>query len=633
MPRWVWCFFLLATLAQAQGDYLTYPTGVSPKGVAAADLNGDGKPDLAIANAGSNSLTILLNDGKGGFTALAPLVLGNVNSALATLTPASILAGDLNGDRKIDLVVLSETSVTLSPNTSSVGVVTLLGNGDGTFQPPIPVPGCANVAAQMVDWDGDGIPDLVGTCLTGGFLVPTGAALQILTGNGDGTFRSGAFASLGLTPWAVPAIGDFNQDGKPDVAIAVGGALTVLLNDGKGGFTAVVNSSEPWNFSPGVAVGDFNGDGVPDVAVTGQSFSNPADGTVTVLLGKGDGTFKAGSSLTTVGFGQIVAADLNGDGHLDLVEAAGSLVFFGGLGDGTFERGLALGGSADSDYVALADFTGSGRMGFAGTNDFYATDGTQIAGTVVILPLAIWPTPALANTSLAGYELGPLAPGSVAAAIGSNLASQTAQATGALPTALGGAGVTVMDSAGVSRAAQLYLVSPGQVNYVIPAGSATGPATVSISSGGNVTATGQIEIVPVAPSLFTVNADNLAAVNVIRVSQSGAQTFETIYQTDANGNVTALPINFGSATDTIYVALYGTGIRNLQHPAAAMIDGHFNAPVTYAGAQGVYAGLDQVNIQLPSLLASLNGSTSAYTVFVQLSVDGQVSNPVTLLVQ
>jgi uncharacterized protein (TIGR03437 family) len=632
MPRWVWCFFLLATLAQAQGGYLTYPMGLSPKGVAAADLNGDGKPDLAIANAGSNSVTILLNDGKGGFTAQPPLVFGQSNPGLATLAPAVILTGDLNGDHKIDLVVLSETSVTLSPNTSSVGVVTLLGNGDGTFHPPIPVSGCANVAAQIVDWDGDGIPDLVGTCLVGGFLIPTGAALQILPGNGDGTFRSGAFAGLGFTPWAAPAIGDFNQDGKPDVAIAVGTALTVLLNDGKGGFTSVVNSNEPWNFSPGVAVGDFNGDGVPDVAVTGQSFSNGADGTVTVLLGKGDGTFKPGSSLSTVGFGQIVAADLNGDGHLDLVEADGP-VFFAGLGNGTFERGLAFRGSADSDYVALADFTGSGKMGFAGTNDFYGPDGAPITGTVVILPLAIWSTPSLANASLAGYELGPLAPGSVAAAIGSNLAAQTAQATGALPTMLGGVGVTVMDSAGVSRAAQLYLVSPGQVNYVIPAASAAGLATVSISSGGNLTATGQIDIFPVAPSLFTVNPDNLAAVNVIRVSQSGAQTFETIYQTDANGNVTALPIDFGSATDTVYVALYGTGIRNYQHATSATIDGQFNAPVTYAGAQSTYPGLDQVNIQLPSSLASLKGSTTAYTILVQLNVDGQASNPVTLLVQ
>ncbi len=629
MTQPVWYLFLLATVAQGQSDYLTYSTGVTPQGVAAADLNGDGKPDLAIANAGSNSLTILLNDGKGGFTALTPLVLGDINSALAKLTPTSIVAADLNGDHKIDLVVLSETSVVLTPSAGSVGVVVLLGNGDGTFQPPIPVPGCANVAAQIADVDGDGIPDLVGTCLVGGFLIPTGAAVQIMPGNGDGTFRSGSYYFLGFTPWAVPAVGDFNQDGKPDVAIAVGGALTVLLNDGKGGFNAVVNSSEPWNFSPGIAAGDFNGDGVLDLAVTGQSFSNPADGTVTVLLGKGDGTFQAGSSLETVGFGQIVAADLNGDGKLDLVDAARSLFFFAGLGDGTFERGLAYGGSANSNDLALADFTGSGRMGFAGTNDLNAPDGTQITGTAVILPRAIWPTPDLGNVSLAGYGLGPLAPGSVVAAIGSNLAAQTAQATGALPMVLGGAAVSVTDSAGVARAAQLYYVSPGQVNYVIPPGSATGLASVSISSNGRVAATGPIEIAPVAPSLFTVNADNLTAMNVIRVNQNGAQTFESIYQTDQNGNVTALPIDFGSATDTVYMSLYGTGIRNFQGAVSATT---YNAPVTYAGPQGTYTGLDQVNIQLPRTLATANGATP-YTLTLQLDVDGQMSNPVTLLIQ
>ncbi len=196
-------------------------------------------------------------------------------------------------------------------------------------------------------------------------------------------------------------IGDFNQDGKPDVAAAEGGGLTVLLNDGKANFKAVTSSGEPWNFAPGIAAGDFNGDGLLDLAVSGQSLSNPAEGTVTILLGRGDGTFQASPGLETTGFGALVAMDLNSDGHVDLVEGLSSLVFFAGQGDGTFVNGRSFRGSGNSGALALADFTGTGVMGFAGTNHFETTDGMQIAGNGVILPRAVWPLPALANVSAA----------------------------------------------------------------------------------------------------------------------------------------------------------------------------------------------------------------------------------------
>src|SRR5580704_7812 len=318
--RWGWLLGL-AAVSHAQFAYLTYPTGINPSGVTAADLNGDGRPDLVIANLGSNSLTILLNDGMGGFTASPPLSLG-------ALTPQSVLAADLNSDHKIDLVVISAASIPSSQGPGFAGPVVLLGNGDGTFQSPLPVAGCAQVTdAQLADLNGDGIPDLAVTCLTGGFLISIGAYLAILPGNGDGTFGTGSTYELGFTPWAVLTIGDFNQDGKPDVAAAEGGGLTVLLNDGIANFKAVTSSEEPWNFAPGIAAGDFNGDGLIDLAVSGQSLSNPAAGTVTILLGRGDGTFQGSPGLETTGFGALVAMDLNGDGHLDLLEGFSTLTF------------------------------------------------------------------------------------------------------------------------------------------------------------------------------------------------------------------------------------------------------------------------------------------------------------------
>jgi uncharacterized protein (TIGR03437 family) len=166
---------------------------------------------------------------------------------------------------------------------------------------------------------------------------------------------------------------------------------------------------------------------------------------------------------------------------------------------------------------------------------------------------------------------------------------------------------------------------------VIPPDTAPGLATVSITANGQATASGPIQIAPVAPALFVVNADYLAAANVVKVSQNGDQAFESIYQTDQNGNVTALPVDLGSETDLVYLVLYGTGIRNnpVLSGVTATIGGLAIATVTYAGPQGTYEGVDQVNILLPHALASATPGTVA----VELTVGGQPSNQVTLLIQ
>jgi len=306
-------------------------------------------------------------------------------------------------------------------------------------------------------------------------------------------------------------------------------------------------------------------------------------------------------------------------------------VFFAGHGDGTFETGFPFGGSGSiGSSLALADFTGSGVMGFAGTNVLVTPSGNA-NGNTVILSRAVWPSLTVANVSGAGFGLGPLAPEGITTAFGSNLAAEPAIATGPPPVSLGGATVSVTDSAGATRPAQLYYVSPGQVNYIIPPDTAPGLASVGIASSGSATVTGQIQVIPVAPALFVVNSDNLAAATVLRVSQNGDRTFESIYQTDSNGGIIAIPIDLGAATDTVYLSLYGTALRNLSSLSAvsATIDWEFSAPVTYAGPQGTYAGLDQVNLQLPSALASL----APGTIVLQLTVDGQPSNQVTLAIQ
>jgi uncharacterized protein (TIGR03437 family) len=129
----------------------------------------------------------------------------------------------------------------------------------------------------------------------------------------------------------------------------------------------------------------------------------------------------------------------------------------------------------------------------------------------------------------------------------------------------------------------------------------------------------------------------LVAADVVLVSQDGNQTYESIYQIDQNGNVAALPIDFGSETDTVYLVLYGTGIRNRSSLSAvtATIGWALNAPITYAGPQGLDNpdGLDQVNLKLPRSLVSGAPPFTPITTTLQLTVDGQPSNQVTLLIQ
>jgi uncharacterized protein (TIGR03437 family) len=624
-----WILFL-SMFAQAQTSYLTFPTGVAPSGITAVDINGDGKPDLVVANSGSNSLTILLSDGTGGFTATEPLVFGQFGAAFAGLTPSVLLAGDLNGDHKIDLIVSSLTGIAIG-NGAPVGLVALLGNGDGTFQSPIPIAGCLEpTALKAVDVNGDGVPDLEATCLNGGGIVPTGAYLLVLPGNGDGTFGSGTAYDLRLTPWAVLTVGDFNGDGKPDLAAVTGQTLFVFLNDGKANFKMISTPGEPWNFAPGIAAGDFNGDGVLDLVVSGQSGAFAANGLVQVLLGAGDGTFRTGSMFPTTMPGLIAAVDLNGDGHMDLAEGLSTAVtFFAGRGDGTFEGGIPIAGSGNAGIFALADFTGAGVFGVAAINDAVNSDGVETTGSIAILPRVVWPMLGLANVSAAGFDLGPMSPGSIATVFGTNLATGIAQAAGAPVATLGGVSVVVTDSVGVGRAAPLFYVSPAQVNYIIPTGTVTGVATVAITAGGEASASGPIEIASPAPRLFVVNADNLAAANVLDVAQNGSRTFENIYQTDANGNVTALPIDLGSAPETVFLTLYGTGIGIRDPSEVTVTIAGASAMVTYAGPQGVQVGVDQINVQLSSALAS----PSPRTVSVEVMVDGQPSNQVTLSIQ
>ena len=177
-----------------------------------------------------------------------------------------------------------------------------------------------------------------------------------------------------------------------------------------------------------------------------------------------------------------------------------------------------------------------------------------------------------------------------------------------LATTLGSASVSVKDSAGNQQLAELFYVSPTQINFLIPPGTGSGFATVNVLSGGQTVASGTVQIDPVAPGLFSANQNGSGAPAGFwqRLTASGDSTTQQLAQCGATaGSCTASPIDFGAGSDSVYLILFGTGLRNRasQADVSATVGGQ-SVPVVYAGAQFQYAGLDQVNLgPLPAALA------------------------------
>ncbi len=340
------------------------PAGTSPEGVgdgafsvAVGDFNGDGKPDLASANSNANNVTVLLGDGSGNFAA------AGTSPETAGTAPRSVAVGDFNGDGKPDLA---------AANYFSNNVTVLLGDGTGNFTAAGTSPEIAGTNPRSVavgDFNGDGKQDLATAN-------EDSNNVTILIGDGTGNFTpaaTGPEPTGGASPRSV-AVGDFNGDGKPDLATANfdSATVTVLLGDGTGNFTAAGTSPEPAGATPvSVAVGDFNGDGKQDLAATSLFFDN-----VTVLIGDGTGNFApAATSPEPAGRApqSVVVGDFNGDGKQDLATANGgsdNVTVLIGDGTGNFAPAATSpepGGDAPQSVV-VGDFNGDGRQDLATAN-------------------------------------------------------------------------------------------------------------------------------------------------------------------------------------------------------------------------------------------------------------------------
>ncbi|MCX6605458.1 MAG: hypothetical protein NTV52_17940 [Acidobacteria bacterium] len=225
----------------------------------------------------------------------------------------------------------------------------------------------------------------------------------------------------------------------------------------------------------------------------------------------------------------------------------------------------------------------------------------------------------------ANFQRGILAQDSIVSAFGSAFTTATAAAeTNPAPTSLAGLTVTVEDSAGVSRPAPLFFASPAQVNFLIPAGTAAGSATITVAAGSaTLPARSEVVIRSVAPGLFGVSG--FAAANVITF-KDGAQVASNTVRLNAAGALEANPIDLGSEDTQVFLVLYGTGIRAHAGPVTARV-GSATVTTDFAGPQGTFAGQDQINLRIPRTLLG------AGIVDVVLNVDGQLTNVVKIQIK
>jgi Bacterial Ig-like domain (group 3)/FG-GAP-like repeat/FG-GAP repeat len=381
--------------------------GQGAMSVALGDVNGDGKADTVVANncasnsnCSNGSVSVLLGNGDGTFQTAVSYSSGG-QAAI------SVVLGDVNGDGKSDVVVANNCVSNSNCTNGWVGV--LLGNGDGTFQQALGYNSGGNYAASVAvaDINGDGKADLLVANQSdsdGDWM--DGSVASVLLGNGDGTFQSAVSYASGDFDGSSLAVVDVDGDHKPDVVIAnqcidnyncVNGSVSVLLGNGDGTLRGGVNYSPGAWDAYGVAIADVNADGKLDLLVASQcnDGNSCTNGAASVLLGNGDGTFQAGVSYSSGGLDafSILTADVNGDGKDDLLVgnicgdnncSSGSVSVLLGNGDGTFQSAVAYGSSGLYPYsLALADVNGDGKQDLIVANQ--CADNNCSIGSVGVL--------------------------------------------------------------------------------------------------------------------------------------------------------------------------------------------------------------------------------------------------------
>ena len=356
-----------------------FGTGQNPQSVAIGDIDGDGKPDLAVANSGSNTVSVFRNTAASGSTSFVTKV-----DFVTGGNPQSVTIGDVDGDGKPDLAVANTGTSTVSVlrNTATSGSITASSFATSVDFPAGPAPRSVAIG----DVDGDGKPDLVVARNS------TNAVSVLRNTATSGSIDPSSFALnvdfvTGIAPVSV-AIGDIDGDGKPDLATAnyIGNTVSVLRNTATNGSITASSFAKAVDFGTGlvpysVAIGDIDGDGRPDLALT-----NYGNSTVSVLRNtSASGSITASSFAPKEDFGiganpfSVAIGDVDGDGKLDLATAnygSGTVSVLrntatsGSIVASSFATKVDFGTAIDPISVAIGDVDGDGKPDLATANFF-----------------------------------------------------------------------------------------------------------------------------------------------------------------------------------------------------------------------------------------------------------------------
>jgi hypothetical protein len=380
------CLSFVASCTSPRLSEPHFAVGRAPGSILVVDLNDDGRLDLVVANEKGGDVSVLLGDGKGGFSASrgSPFPAGP--------SPNDLASGDFNGDGRVDLAIA---------NHETQHLTVLLGDGRGVLDPAPNSPFTVVVRPHVHgvatgDFDGDGSLDLV----TDSWAEDR---LAVLFGDGKGSFATpGTYVAVGKHPYQRVRVADLNGDGRADIISPnlEGDNVTILLGDGKGKFRQPAGSPFPCGDSPfNVAIGDVNADGKPDLAIVNSPSSTSdrsgQDG-LTILIGDGLGAFTkmVGSPFITGKFPNIAAiGDINGDGVADVAVSnpdGDQITVFTMSRKGSVASRAAISVPGHPKGLVIRDLNGDRNAEIVATNN--ANDSvTVIAGKKAATPVPLRP--------------------------------------------------------------------------------------------------------------------------------------------------------------------------------------------------------------------------------------------------
>ena len=552
--------------------------------VPAADFDQDGNLDLAVVtvnSAGGLLLSVLRGDGKGGLATGRSVTLPTRSELYAFVGDAA--AADLNGDGRTDVVL----SVNLA--TLGFGLIVALNDGQGSFTASSVIgtdqPAQGGLPRLAVgDFNGDRSVDVV-------MFDYIFNAVTLFTNSGNGVFtpqtsNSVRFSALGLGRVFDLAAADFDLDGRLDWAAGIAGptpSLLVAFGNGNGTFTLSTANVLPYGDPLDVA--DFTGDRRPDLIATGGNaftvLRNSSQRPPLILAQQ-------------IQFPQLQDSMITG-GPLTLSATAtsGLRVSFGSLSTSvcSVSKGVVTFLTTGVCTVFAAQ---------AGNSEF--APAPTITNAFSIIPLPTGPRISSIKNA-ASYASGVLAPSSYGAIFGERLGTNPA--------------VKLRDASSAERPLELTFTGPTQINFIVPLNAARGEGAIVVATSAG-TAEFPVTIAATAPGLFSANGtgQGLAAAQAIIVNNDKSITTLTV----GDGPI---PVRGGTE---IYLVLYGTGIREHGPSVSAFIAGR-SVDVLYAGPQGGFPGLDQVNLRVPLAVGGFG------TVEILLTIDGVSANPVTVTFQ